>query len=288
MGAVLHKLYIDTAQAPAWDDPAGACFGGAASHLRVEISGKPGFWKVFIDVPGGCQSRVAHRYGRAAGCSLRPAGHVCIRARHMGCGRGCAWHHAAELPPQGRTTYALILEGGPFPYDKDGAVFGNRERALPANRRGYYREYTVKTPRSRDRGARRIVCGGQQPQRPMRATTPATTTAVSGRSRHELPGLGLGPPEQRHGELPGQPAVHPALQNPAFLGFARTTESTTEMEKRPLRPENDTPLRGCAATSCSRSGPSTSPICRKPRPRWASISCTPIWPTPRTSPTSWS
>jgi ribonuclease T1 len=57
-----------------------------------------------------------------------------------------------ELPPQGRTTYALILEGGPFPYDKDGAVFGNRERALPANRRGYYREYTVKTPRSRDRG----------------------------------------------------------------------------------------------------------------------------------------
>ena len=71
-----------------------------------------------------------------------------------------------ELPPQGRTTYALILEGGPFPYDKDGAVFGNRERALPANRRGYYREYTVKTPRSRDRGARRIVCGGQQPQRP--------------------------------------------------------------------------------------------------------------------------
>ncbi|MEG2046583.1 MAG: ribonuclease [Comamonas sp.] len=71
-----------------------------------------------------------------------------------------------ELPPQGRTTYALILEGGPFPYDKDGAVFGNRERVLPAHKRGYYREYTVKTPRSRDRGARRIVCGGKQPQQP--------------------------------------------------------------------------------------------------------------------------
>lgn len=66
----------------------------------------------------------------------------------------------AELPPQGRATYALILQGGPFPHDKDGTVFGNRERLLPAHKRGYYREYTVKTPGSRDRGARRIVCGG--------------------------------------------------------------------------------------------------------------------------------
>lgn len=67
----------------------------------------------------------------------------------------------AELPPAGRATYALIREGGPFPYDKDGSVFGNRERLLPAHRRGYYREYTVRTPGSRDRGARRIVCGGK-------------------------------------------------------------------------------------------------------------------------------
>lgn len=66
----------------------------------------------------------------------------------------------AELPPQGRATYALIHQGGPFPYDKDGSVFGNRERLLPANKRGYYREYTVKTPGARNRGARRIVCGG--------------------------------------------------------------------------------------------------------------------------------
>ena len=72
----------------------------------------------------------------------------------------------AQLPPQGRTTYALILQGGPFPYDKDGTVFGNRERLLPAQRRGYYREYTVKTPGSRNRGARRIVCGGQRTSAP--------------------------------------------------------------------------------------------------------------------------
>jgi ribonuclease T1 len=66
----------------------------------------------------------------------------------------------AELPRQGRETYELIRLGGPFPYGKDGAVFGNRERLLPAQKRGFYREYTVATPGSRDRGARRIVCGG--------------------------------------------------------------------------------------------------------------------------------
>ena len=66
----------------------------------------------------------------------------------------------AELPPQGRATYALIHEGGPFPYDKDGSGFGNRERQLPAKKRGYYREYTVRTPGVAHRGARRIVCGG--------------------------------------------------------------------------------------------------------------------------------
>jgi ribonuclease T1 len=68
--------------------------------------------------------------------------------------------HVAELPPQGRETYELIRRGGPFAYGKDGAVFGNRERLLPAEKRGFYREYTVATPGSRDRGARRIVCGG--------------------------------------------------------------------------------------------------------------------------------
>lgn len=66
-----------------------------------------------------------------------------------------------QLPPQGIETYQLIYRGGPFPYGKDGVVFGNRERLLPTARRGYYHEYTVKTPGSRDRGARRIVCGGR-------------------------------------------------------------------------------------------------------------------------------
>jgi len=68
----------------------------------------------------------------------------------------------AELPAQGRQTYQSILSGGPFPFEKDGVVFGNRERILPHQPRGFYREYTVQTPGSRDRGARRIVCGGRQ------------------------------------------------------------------------------------------------------------------------------
>ncbi|MDR3067250.1 MULTISPECIES: ribonuclease domain-containing protein [Comamonas] len=72
----------------------------------------------------------------------------------------------ADLPREGRTTYARILQGGPFPNDKDGTVFGNRERILPRQARGYYREYTVRTPGAKNRGARRIVCGGLQPQEP--------------------------------------------------------------------------------------------------------------------------
>jgi len=63
------------------------------------------------------------------------------------------------LPPQAQQTLALIRQGGPFPYRKDGTVFGNRERLLPPRPRGYYTEYTVPTPGSRDRGARRIVAG---------------------------------------------------------------------------------------------------------------------------------
>jgi ribonuclease T1 len=72
----------------------------------------------------------------------------------------------ASLPAEAQQTYRLILSGGPFQYEKDGSVFGNRERLLPRQPRGYYREYTVPTPGSKDRGARRIVCGGRQPQNP--------------------------------------------------------------------------------------------------------------------------
>jgi ribonuclease T1 len=71
-----------------------------------------------------------------------------------------------ELPKQGQQVYALIGQGGPFAHDKDGVVFGNREQLLPKHKRGYYREYTVKTSGVRNRGAKRIVCGGLQVQSP--------------------------------------------------------------------------------------------------------------------------
>lgn len=72
----------------------------------------------------------------------------------------------AALPAEAQQTERSIRAGGPFPYEKDGAVFGNRELLLPRQPRGFYREYTVRTPGSKDRGARRIVCGGRQPREP--------------------------------------------------------------------------------------------------------------------------
>jgi ribonuclease T1 len=64
-----------------------------------------------------------------------------------------------ELPSEAHATLALIKSGGPFPYAQDGRVFSNREKLLPLQSRGYYREFTVTTPGVRDRGARRIVAG---------------------------------------------------------------------------------------------------------------------------------
>ena len=67
----------------------------------------------------------------------------------------------ADLPPEGRRTLKLIKKGGPFPYRKDGTTFQNREQRLPRVPRKYYKEYTVKTPGVRHRGAKRIVAGAR-------------------------------------------------------------------------------------------------------------------------------
>ena len=66
---------------------------------------------------------------------------------------------ASALPMEAHATLELIKAGGPFPYPQDGRIFSNREKLLPPKQRGYYREYTVRTPGVRDRGARRIVAG---------------------------------------------------------------------------------------------------------------------------------
>lgn len=72
----------------------------------------------------------------------------------------------SSLPPEAQHVQRLIYAGGPFRYEKDGVVFFNRERLLPTKTRGFYREYTVQTPHARNRGARRIVCGGFKPTEP--------------------------------------------------------------------------------------------------------------------------
>jgi len=76
-------------------------------------------------------------------------------------GADAAW--PAFLPPEAVDTLQRIARGGPFEHRQDGATFQNREQRLPAQARGYYREYTVETPGSRDRGARRIIAGGDPP-----------------------------------------------------------------------------------------------------------------------------
>ena len=91
---------------------------------------------------------------------------VLVHAKSPNETAGLATVLLTELPREAQETYRAIRKGGPFPYEKDGTVFGNRERLLPREDRGFYREYTVRTPGERTRGARRIVCGGPVPTEP--------------------------------------------------------------------------------------------------------------------------
>ncbi len=84
---------------------------------------------------------------------------ITVQAREMQDRQEARSIGVSELPQEGRETLKLIRQGGPFPYARDGVVFRNYENRLPVRRRGYYREFTVKTPGMHNRGARRIVCG---------------------------------------------------------------------------------------------------------------------------------
>lgn len=110
--------------------------------------------------------RASFKWGVAVVAAAGLASGSAVLARTPDAPGGQAFVALATLPPQAQTTHRLILSGGPFPYSKDGTVFGNRERLLPLKARGHYREYTVKTPGARNRGARRIVCGGTPPTQP--------------------------------------------------------------------------------------------------------------------------
>ena len=130
-------------------------------HCTLCFSGKPVSCSAFL-----FKSKLFRKLGLAitVGLTLSTA----VLTPHSAVARGVqdATGQVTEsvrlvnLPKEAQSTERLIRAGGPFPHDKDGVVFGNRERILPKSPRGFYREYTVITPGSRNRGARRIVCGG--------------------------------------------------------------------------------------------------------------------------------
>lgn len=105
----------------------------------------------------GARAAASSASGAAATASTSPTSDKALAPAHATTSLPTV--AVAALPAEARTTLRLIHSGGPFPYSKDGAVFGNREGLLPKRTSGFYREYTVVTPGSRDRGARRIVAG---------------------------------------------------------------------------------------------------------------------------------
>lgn len=118
-------------------------------------------------VPSGSVLRRAmHKWGVTVVVASGLAAGAAVLARTPAAPADLQSVAMATLPAEAQATHRLILSGGPFPHERDGSVFGNRERLLPPRARGHYREYTVKTPGSTDRGARRIVCGGSPPNRP--------------------------------------------------------------------------------------------------------------------------
>ena len=135
----------DRASERASDRASGGASGGVADWTRDRA-------------PERANDRNPHRAsGRA---SDRASDRSSDRASRQGVD-GLGTVAVGDLPAEARQTLALIREGGPYPYEKDGTVFGNYERKLPRQRRGYYTEYTVRTPRVRSRGARRIIAGGR-------------------------------------------------------------------------------------------------------------------------------
>ncbi len=118
-----------------------------------------------LNSPGSVLRRELLKWGAAVVvASGLTAGSV--QARGPVAGGEAAQVALSSLPVEAQSTHRLVLSGGPYPYAKDGIVFGNRERLLPSKSRGHYREYTVRTPGAGNRGARRIVCGGTPPSQP--------------------------------------------------------------------------------------------------------------------------
>ena len=147
----------DRASERASDRASGGASGGVADWTRDRASGGVADW-----TRDRASERATERtQDRASGRATdRASDRSSDRASRQGTD-GLGTVAVGDLPAEARQTLALIREGGPYPYEKDGSVFGNYERKLPRQRRGYYTEYTVRTPRVRSRGARRIIAGGR-------------------------------------------------------------------------------------------------------------------------------
>ncbi|MFJ7269271.1 ribonuclease domain-containing protein [Streptomyces sp. NPDC099050] len=128
----------------------GAVFLCAALVGAVGCSGKK-------PAPAAATSTSA---SAGSGVDVAPSGAASSAVPTPAWAKGMATVRASALPQQARDVLALIDKGGPYQYRQDGTVFGNFEKVLPQKKRGYYHEFTVKTPGERDRGARRIVTGG--------------------------------------------------------------------------------------------------------------------------------
>jgi len=129
------------------------------------FQGYPVFWTGLAS-SGGKLRRATRKWGVAVVVASGLAAGAALYARSPEAPADLSPVALEVLPQEARATHQRILSGGPFPYEKDGSVFGNRERLLPPMTRGHYREYTVRTPGAANRGARRIVCGGSPPNRP--------------------------------------------------------------------------------------------------------------------------
>lgn len=136
VGALLAVLLVIASSRRAVDDPVAGAATTAPTSAEVETTPAP----------------VAPRTTPPS--TVAPASTTAVTAP-----KGMASISASALPAEARRTLRLIDDGGPYPYPQDGGVFQNRERILPRKASGYYREYTVETPGSDDRGARRIVAG---------------------------------------------------------------------------------------------------------------------------------
>lgn len=151
----------DRASERASDRASGGASGGVADWTRDRASGGVADWTRDRASERATERTQDRASGRATDrASDRASDRSSDRASRQGAD-GLGTVAVGDLPAEARQTLALIREGGPYPYEKDGTIFGNYERKLPRQRRGYYTEYTVRTPQVRSRGARRIIAGGR-------------------------------------------------------------------------------------------------------------------------------